>query len=149
MTNYEKSYDDIINLPPPISEKHPKMPIPDRAAQFAPFSAVVGHDAAVREVARITEKRAELDEDEIRLLDQKLHALTAVLVTRPRATVTYYQNDARKSGGHYLTADGEFEGLDDTGAYVFAGGIKIPIETIVDIDSPVFYIEEEQTELSD
>ena len=149
MTNYEKSYDDIINLPPPISEKHPKMPIPDRAAQFAPFSAVVGHDAAVREVARITEKRAELDEDEIRLLDQKLHALTAVLVTRPRATVTYYQSDARKSGGHYLTADGEFEGLDDTGAYVFAGGIKIPIETIVDIDSPVFYIEEEQTELSD
>ena len=143
MTSYEKSYDDIINLPPPISEKHPKMPIPDRAAQFAPFSAVVGHDAAVREVARITEKRAELDEDEIRLLDQKLHALTAVLVTRPRATVTYYQSDARKPGGHYLTADGEFEGVNDTATHVTVGGIKIPIAQIYSIDSPVFSAVEE------
>ena len=143
MTNYEKSYDDIINLPPPISEKYPRMPIPDRAAQFAPFSAVVGHDAAVREVARITEKRAELDEDEIRLLDQKLHALTAVLVTRPSATVTYYQSDARKSGGHYLTANGEFEGINDTATHVTVGGIKIPITKIYSIDSPIFCAVEE------
>ena len=142
MTNYDNRYDDIINLPPPTSEKHPKMPIPDRAAQFAPFSAVVGHDAAVREVARVTEKRAELDEDEIRLLDQKLHMLCAILVTRPHATVTYFQNDAKKSGGHYLTAEGEFEGVNDTATAVTVGGIKIPFEAIVDIDSPVFYIEE-------
>ena len=139
MTNYDNRYDDIINLPPPTSEKHPKMPIPDRAAQFAPFSAVVGHDAAVREVARVTEKRAELDEDEIRLLDQKLHTLCAILVTRPHATVTYFQNDANKSGGHYLTAEGEFEGVNDTATAVTVGGIKIAIEAILAIDSPVFY----------
>ena len=142
MTNYDNRYDDIINLPPPTSEKHPKMPIPDRAAQFAPFSAVVGHDAAVREVARVTEKRAELDEDEIRLLDQKLHTLCTILVTRPHATVTYFQNDAKKSGGHYLTAEGEFEGVNDTATAVTVGGIKIAIEAILAIDSPVFYIGE-------
>ena len=138
-----KKYDDIINLPAPTSEKHPRMPIGDRAAQFAPFSAVVGHDAAVQEVARVTEKRVELDEEAIRILDQKLHTLCAILVTRPHTTVTYYQADAKKSGGHYLTADGEFEGLDDVGTQVVISGIKIPIESIVAIDSPVFYREDE------
>ena len=98
MTNYDNRYDDIINLPPPTSEKHPKMPIPDRAAQFAPFSAVVGPDDAVREVARGTEKRIELDDEAIRILDQKLHTLCAILVTRPAASITYYQNDAKKEG---------------------------------------------------
>ena len=139
----EKRYDDIINLPPPSSQRHPKMPVGDRAAQFAPFSAVVGHDDAVREVARVTEERVELDEEAIRILDQKLHTLCAVLVTRPPASITYYQSDAKKEGGHYLTAEGEFEGLNDTQTHVIVGGIKIQIEAIVGIDSPLFYIEEE------
>ena len=143
MMNYDHRYDDIIDMPAPSSEKHPRMPIGDRAAQFAPFSAVVGHDDAVREVARVTEKRIELDDEAIRILDQKLHTLCAILVTRPHTTVTYYQSDAKKEGGHYLTADGEFEGLDDVGTQVVISGIKIPIESIVAIDSPVFYIEEE------
>lgn len=142
MTDYGKKYDDIINLPAPCSQRHPKMPVGDRAAQFAPFSAVVGHDDAVREVARVTEKRIELDEEAIRILDQKLHTLCAILVTRPAASITYYQNDAKKEGGHYLTAEGEFEGLNDTATQVIIGGIKIPIEAITAIDSPVFYIEE-------
>ena len=141
--NYEKNYDDIINLPAPTSEKHARMPIADRAAQFAPFAAVVGHDAAVREVARVTEKRAELDEEAIREIDQKLHTLTAVLVTRPHTTVTYFQNDEKKSGGHYLTVSGEFEGVNDTATHVIIGGIKIPLTQIYSIDSPVFNAEEE------
>lgn len=144
MMNYDHIYDDIIDMPAPSSEKHPRMPIGDRAAQFAPFSAVVGHDDAVREVARVTEKRVELDEEAIRILDQKLHTLCAILVTRPHATVTYYQSDAKKSGGHYLTAEGEFGGINDTATQVIIGGIKIPIEAITAIDSPVFYIEEEE-----
>ena len=143
MMNYDHIYDDIIDMPAPSSEKHPRMPIGDRAAQFAPFSAVVGHDDAVREVARVTEKRIELDDEAIRILDQKLHTLCAILVTRPHTTVTYYQSDAKKEGGHYLTADGEFGGINDTNTHVTVGGIKIPIAQIYEIDSPVFCAIEE------
>ncbi|MFR1052726.1 MAG: hypothetical protein ACLSE7_13470 [Lachnospirales bacterium] len=61
-------YDDIINLPHPTSQRHPRMPIHDRAAIFSPFAALSGHGAAIAETARLTERdragrghRAELD----------------------------------------------------------------------------------------
>ena len=59
MTN---SYDDIIHLPRHSSATHPQMPIADRAAQFSPFAALTGYDAAVKEAARLTDKRLELDD---------------------------------------------------------------------------------------
>ena len=46
------SYDDIINLPHPVSKNHPQMPFRDRAAQFAPFAALTGHAEAIRETAK-------------------------------------------------------------------------------------------------
>ena len=55
------TYDDIINLPHPTSERHPRMPMANRAAQFSPFQALTGYDAAVKETARLTEAKAELD----------------------------------------------------------------------------------------
>ncbi|MGM9694404.1 MAG: hypothetical protein ACI3YC_05295 [Alloprevotella sp.] len=42
------NYDDIIDLPHPVSKTHPQMPEADRAAQFAPFAALTGHDDAVK-----------------------------------------------------------------------------------------------------
>ena len=50
----EHSYDDIINLPNPTSKNHPRMSLHDRAAQFAPFAALTGHDAAIKETARLS-----------------------------------------------------------------------------------------------
>ena len=50
------SYDDIINLPHPVSKNHPQMPLQDRAAQFAPFAALTGHDVAIKETARLTDE---------------------------------------------------------------------------------------------
>ena len=55
-------YKDIINLPHHVSTKHTKMLVSDRAAQFSPFSAVVGHEIAIKETARLTQVRKELDE---------------------------------------------------------------------------------------
>lgn len=52
-------YDDIIQLPRPVSKNHPQMPISDRAAQFAPFAALDGHQEAVKETADMAAKRAE------------------------------------------------------------------------------------------
>ena len=66
------SYDDIINLPHPVSKNHPQMPFRDRAAQFAPFAALTGHDAAIKETARLTDERLELSEEVIAQLNEKI-----------------------------------------------------------------------------
>ena len=51
-------YDAILHLPHHVSKKHPPMPMADRAAQFAPFAALTGYDAAIRENARPPQKRS-------------------------------------------------------------------------------------------
>ena len=65
-------YDDIINLPHHVSPTRKRMSMHDRAAQFAPFAALVGYDAAVAETARLTEVRPELDGQEQKIYDQLL-----------------------------------------------------------------------------
>ena len=45
-------YQDIINLPHPVSKKHPQMPLKDRAAQFAPFAALSGHGEVIQQTER-------------------------------------------------------------------------------------------------
>ena len=47
------NYDDIINHPHHVSKRHPQMSMWNRAAQFAPFAALTGYDAAIREVAEL------------------------------------------------------------------------------------------------
>jgi hypothetical protein len=48
MNDETDTYDDIINLPHHRSANHPPMPAMNRAAQFAPFAAIAGHDAEIR-----------------------------------------------------------------------------------------------------
>ena len=55
-------YDDIIDLPHPTSERHPRMPMASRAAQFSPFAALSGYDDAVKETVRRAESRVKLTE---------------------------------------------------------------------------------------
>ena len=95
-------YDDIINLPHPTSAKHPRMPLSDRAAQFAPFAALSGHSAALVETARLTDQRMELDEDARAALDSKQQLLLERIKERPEITVTWFQPDAKKDGGRYI-----------------------------------------------
>lgn len=97
------AYDDIIHLPHPTSARHPRMPMIDRAAQFSPFAALVGHGAAIEETARLTVRKIELTEDEKTLLDEKLRLL---LETGGVGVFTYYLPDERKDGGAYVTAEG-------------------------------------------
>ncbi len=55
--NVKKKYGDIINMPHHVSAKRVHMPVKDRAAQFAPFAALTGHDDAVKETARLNEEK--------------------------------------------------------------------------------------------
>ena len=56
-----EKYKDIINLPHYVSKKHPHMKLEDRAAQFAPFAALVGYGEAVEETERIVNSKDELN----------------------------------------------------------------------------------------
>ena len=66
-------YDDIINLPNPTSKKHPRMSLYDRAAQFSPFAALTGHEAAIKETVRQTDAKQVLSEEVIEELNKKLY----------------------------------------------------------------------------
>ena len=121
-------YDDIICLSRPRSERHLPMPLADRAAQFAPFAALVGYEGAVREEGRRTEEFVFLEEDEKAVLDAALRELCARLKERPEVTVTYFEKDMFKSGGTYLRKTGVVRKLDDVGrAILFEDGTLVEL----------------------
>ena len=99
----EDTYKDIINLQHPTSKRHPRMSMYNRAAQFSPFAALTGHDAAIREVARYTENEIERDESATAELERTLSALASNLDEKPVVSITYFKKDPLKSGGSYIT----------------------------------------------
>ena len=98
--------DDIIHLPHHVSQNHPQMPMHDRAAQFAPFAALTGYEAAAGETARLTAERRELDPQEAEELNRQLAAVIEHLSEHPEVTVEYFVPDERKAGGAYVTVTG-------------------------------------------
>ena len=97
----EHKYDDIINLSHPVSSRHLQMPMMNRAAQFSPFAALTGYEDAVRETARLTDEKIELDEYEKEELDRKIQWLGSHLDEHIPVSITYFQPDDRKAGGTY------------------------------------------------
>lgn len=127
-------YEDILLLPHPVSKKHAPMPAGDRAAQFAPFAALTGYDAAVQETARLTQERLELDESERAALDDELAQLAKRLPEQPQIAVTYFLPDERKQGGAYVTATGALKKIiEHEHVLVLASGERIPMEEIIAI----------------
>ena len=92
-----RNYDDIIDLPHPEPQTHPRMPLHDRAAQFSPFAALTGHNAAIAETGRLTDSRVILDEYEMARVDDALQRLQELLPQKPMATITYFVPDERRS----------------------------------------------------
>ena len=128
-------YDDIIHLPHPDSAKHIRMPIYERAAQFSPFAALTGYGAAVRETARLTDSRGELEEDAKTFLDMKLRVLADRIKEHPAAAITYFKADTRKAGGAYVTAVGPVKKIDNIErSIVMMEGTRIPIEDVFEIE---------------
>jgi len=128
-------YDDIVGLPHRVSTSRPHMPVPDRAAQFAPFAALSGFGAAVGEAARPTEDKRELHGDAKAEVDARLSMLRAHLEEGPQVSITYFQPDERKDGGAYVVATGCIKRFDDCGrSIVMLDGGEVPIDDIVGID---------------
>lgn len=132
-------YDDILHLPHPTSKRHPRMPIADRAAQFSPFAALTGHGAAIEEIARVTDRRIELDEDAKEQLDQTLQLLLERIDEQPEITVTWFSPDKKKAGGQYHTATGKLKRIDSReGRLILTDGNQIPLEDLLEIRSESF-----------
>ena len=108
-TSAEEKYADIIDRPHRKSPTRPHMSNYDRAAQFSPFAALTGYEAAVEETARLTDEKIELTEDQKYLLDEKLRLLVERGEDPPTVRITYFVPDKRKEGGSYETVMGRIK----------------------------------------
>ncbi len=138
-------YDDIIMLPHHVSETRAHMPMLDRAAQFSPFAALTGYDAAVAETARLTDQKPELDDTQKERISEQLFTLQARLSEQPEAAVIYFVPDEKKAGGAYKTASGRIRKIDEHAqALIFADGTEIPFDSIFQIESEVLRMMENE-----
>ena len=130
----DERYKAIINLPRHVSPSRKKMDVQDRAAQFAPYAALVGFGDVVDEAARITVERAVQDEGEIERINRILTYVLAS-VGEIKAEFTYFKKDARKSGGDYLKKEGYAVKIDESRhELVFLDKTILPIDDIVKIE---------------
>ena len=134
MTNYES----IINLPHHVSRTRKPMDMMSRAAQFAPFAAPTGHDAAIQETARQTTEQLDQSAEQLEEMSRKLNYALS-LSDAPLLTITYFQPDSRKSGGAYVTIEGKVKSIDEySNLMILADDNRIPLSAILSIDSPCF-----------
>lgn len=132
-------YDDMINLPRHKSKSRSPMPIIARAAQFSPFAALAGYDSAIKETARETKRKIELDPYMKEALDYKLEILVDQLEDNPEVKISYFQEDERKDGGAYITSIARIIKIDQYQHIIYmADGSEIPIDDILDIEGKIF-----------
>ena len=134
-------YDEIMRLPHHVSKTRPQMPMSDRAAQFAPFAALTGYDAAIKETRRLTDERIELDVEALSALDMKYQLLMEALDEAPEVTITYFRPDERKAGGKYVSAVGAVKKIDDFERRItMQDGAKIPMDDVLSIEGELFSV---------
>ena len=132
-------YEDMLDMPHSVSKNHPQMARRDRAAQFAPFAALTGHAAAIRETARRTDEKRVLSDEVLEELNEKLNIISANIGTEQLVDITYFVQDERKAGGEYVTHSGIVKRIDlYRRAVILADATIIPIEDISRIESDLF-----------
>lgn len=134
-----REYDDIINLPRHVSPTRPPMSTINRAAQFSPFAALTGYESAIKETARLTEKRVELDEYTKETLNDRLQILSDQLKKHPKISITYFREDEKKDGGAYVTSRGIVKKIDEyERVIIMDDGSVISIDEIISIEGQIF-----------
>ena len=136
---YTHKYDDILKLDYIKSKKHPHMSLYARSAQFAPFAALTGYEDAVKETGRETIEKIEIDENLKNILDMKLQLLQEYIGKKIEVSFTYFEKDAYKSGGKYITHIGILKKIDSLNqTIILADKKEILIEDLIDISGEVF-----------
>lgn len=132
-------YKDIIDLPHHQSIRRPRMAMIDRAAQFSPFAALTGHNDAIIETARLTDRKIELDEGTKSIINEKIQMISDFLFEKPTVTLTHFEPDIKKEGGTYLNTTGTVKRIDEfKREIILTDGRIILIEHIYDIESDLF-----------
>lgn len=132
------NYDDIINLNRPIS-KHKHMTIEERSAQFAPFAALVGYDNAVKETARLTENKIELNDEQQDMLNFKLRYLYDNINNKNEVTITHFVKDNKKVGGKYINTAGIIKQIDPVQENIkLNNNVIIYMNDIINITGDIF-----------
>ena len=127
-------YNDIIDLPFKKSDKYPHMSVRDRAAQFAPFSALTGYSDTVSEAGRQTGRERILDEYEIAEIDKALQYIAENIDLGLTVSITYFVPDTKKNGGEYRTLKEEIAIVDDLEKeLVLISGEHISFDKIVSL----------------
>lgn len=133
------NYDDIINLGHHVSSKRAQMSLENRAAQFAPFSALTGHSDSIKETGRLTNRKIELDEDEKIILNIKLQILNENLKNKPEVTITYFIKDKQKNGGIYKEVTGIIKKINIYEQEILLEDkTKILLDNVFDIKGKIF-----------
>lgn len=127
-------FDDIINHKYTKSPTRRHMTMVERAAQFGAFKAVVGHEDALHETARLTDEKMELDEYTKVELNEKLQRL-AIADEPEEVSITYFVPDERKQGGAYLTITDVVSKIREYERdVIMEDGTQIPIDDIMAIE---------------
>lgn len=130
-------YSDIINLPHHVSRNHPQMSPEARAAQFAPFAALTGHDSALAETARLTDSMDIMSYDEQCELSAQLNMVIATIGTGKPVTFTVFVPDRLKQGGSFRRIRGAVKKFDEYArTLMLMDNTCISIDNITAIDGP-------------
>ena len=135
MAETKDVYEDIINLPHHVSERHPQKPKAERAAQFSPYPALTGFGAVIRETERQTDQMREMTENEREELDYKLGILCNFPGEKPCVAITYFVPDEKKEGGAYRTIRGQMKKIDSYELEIIMNyGSHIPIDCVLELN---------------
>ena len=115
------------------------MTLEQRSAQFAPFSALTWYEGQIKETARLTDKRLELDEEAKSILDTKIQIIKEKIAQQPQIEITYFVPDNKKDGGRYETVNSIIRKIDEYyNKIIMNNGISIDIGEIIDIQGDIF-----------
>jgi len=118
-------YDDIINLPHHVSKNHPQMSLENRAAQFAPFAALVGYAEAITSSQEQLDDRVLLSEDRKEELEILLHELNK----DDNVEIKYYANKK------YVSYKGKIKKIDvNEKKIIFENRKSISLKDIYNIE---------------
>ena len=118
---------ELLEMERPVSARHAPMRRCDRAA-------LSGFDETVQEAGRLTQAQIELAENEREALNDALVRLAARLPEQPEVRLTYFQPDAKKSGGTYRTILTRVRRLDaNAQVLVLTDGTRIPFDALLSI----------------
>ena len=105
-----------------------------RAAQFSPFAALTGYDAAIDETARLTDKKLDLSDEQADHLNAQILRIIENITEKPQVEIIYFVPDNHKSGGEYVTVTGSVRRVDDHNReIVFVDGMSVGIDDVWNI----------------